>query len=102
MAMTCCLSSTSTYLASALMHSNRHSRCDILAAAAFIWCEAPQILSETIPLQVCWVCWSWDGAAVTHVRSIAAKAFFMLSSGEFLSSYYLEKIGDVKTGDSEI
>jgi len=26
----------------------------------------------------------------------------MLSSGEFLSSYYLEKIGDVKTGDSEI
>src|SRR4030095_9280593 len=88
MAMTCCLSSTSTYLASDLMHSNRHSRSDILPAAAFIWCEAPHMLSETLPLQTCWVCWSCDGAAVTHIRNIAAKAFFMLSS-ERISEFLL-------------
>src|SRR5262245_3333335 len=56
------------------------------------------MLSETLPLQTCWVCRSWDGAAVTHIRSIAARAFFMVSSGRFLRSYYLEKIGDVKAG----
>src|SRR5262245_8264893 len=102
MAMTCCLSSTSTYLASALMHSNRHSRSDILAAAAFIWCDERHMLSETLPLQTCWVCWSWDGAAVTHVRNIAARAFFMLSSGGSLRSYYLEKTSDVKVADLDV
>jgi len=60
------------------------------------------MLSETLPLQTCWVSWSCDGAAVTHVRSIVAKAFFMLSSVGFLSSYYLEKIGDVKKGDLDV
>src|SRR5262245_56013813 len=99
MAIICCLSSTSTYLASALMHSNKHSRSDILLADVFISWEAPHMLSETLPLQTCWVCWSWDGAAVTQVRNIAARAFFMLSSGGFLRSYYLEKISNVKDTD---
>ena len=41
------------------------------------------MLSESLPLQTCWVCWSWIGADATHVRRIIPSVFFMLSLGIF-------------------
>src|SRR6516225_6648724 len=77
MGMTWSLSSTSTYLASALMHSNMHSRSDRLPAAALSLCEAPHMLSESVPLHVCWGLWSWPRAS-DHETKSNTRDFFII------------------------
>src|SRR5947208_3020685 len=36
------------------------------------------MLSESLPVQTCWVCWSCESADVTHMRSVVARIFFIV------------------------
>src|SRR5262245_40595712 len=75
--MTCCLSSTRTYPASAFRHSKRHTRSDIFPSIFIRW-EAPHMLSESLPLHASCAGRSWESADVTHIKRVTARTFFIV------------------------